>query len=130
MANQIDEDEPLDPVMEKVRVKMVRLLGISIGLMLLALITVLGAVVYKISQGSETSETETEADNTQPNLQTTNNIVLLENLEVDVPEGARVISSNLSSGNLLLDLRLSDGARQFWIVDLQSGDVKSRVSLK
>jgi hypothetical protein len=128
MANQIDEDEPLDPVMEKVRVKMVRLLGISIGLMLLALITVLGAVVYKISQGSETSETE--ADNTQPNLQTTNNIVLLENLEVDVPEGARVISSNLSSGNLLLDLRLSDGARQFWIVDLQSGDVKSRVSLK
>lgn len=128
MANQIEEEEPLDPVMEKVRVKMVRLLGISIGLMLLALITVLGAVVYKISQGSETSEGEVE--DSQPNTQPASNLVLLENLEVDVPEGARVISSNLSSGNLLLDLRLSDGARQFWIVDLQSGDVKSRVSLK
>lgn len=128
MANQIDEDEPLDPVMEKVRVKMVRLLGISIGLMLLALITVLGAVVYKISQGSETAESEVE--NTEPNLVPANNLVLLESLEVDVPEGARVIFSNLSSGNLLLDLRLSDGARQFWIVDLQTGTVKSRVSLK
>lgn len=128
MANQIDEDEPLDPVMEKVRVKMVRLLGISIGLMLLALITVLGAVVYKISQGSENSEGEVENINT--NSQPANNLVLLENLEVDIPQGARVISSNLSNGNLLLDLRLSDGARQFWIVDLQSGDVKSRVSLK
>ena len=128
MANQIDEDEPLDPVMEKVRVKMVRLLGISIGLMLLALITVLGAVVYKISQGSETSEGEVE-DN-QPNAQPASNLVLLENLEVNVPEGARVISSSLSNGNLLLDLRLSDGARQFWIVDLQSGDVKSRLTLK
>lgn len=128
MANQIDEDEPLDPVMEKVRVKMVRLLGISIGLMLLALITVLGAVVYKISQGSESSESE--VDNTQPNPLPASNLVLLENLEVDVPEGARVVSSQLSSGNLLLDLRLSDGARQFWIIDLQSGDVKSRVSVK
>lgn len=128
MANQIDEDEPLDPVMEKVRVKMVRLLGISIGLMLLALITVLGAVVYKISQGSETSESEVE-DN-QPNTQPASNLVLLENLAVDVPEGARVISSNLSQGNLLLDLRLSDATRQFWIVDLQTGDIKSRVTLK
>lgn len=128
MANQIEEDEPLDPVMEKVRVKMVRLLGISIGLMLLALITVLGAVVYKISQGSETSEEV--AEDIKPNPQAVSTLVLLENLEVDVPEGARVISSNLSQGNLLLDLRLSDGTRQFWIVDLQTGDVKSRVKLK
>lgn len=128
MANQIEEDEPLDPVMEKVRVKMVRLLGISIGLMLLALITVLGAVVYKISQGSETPEAE--AENIEPNTMPAQNLVLLENLAIDVPEGARVISSNLSSGNLLLDLRLSDGARQFWIVNLQTGDVLSRVTLK
>lgn len=128
MANQIEEDEPLDPVMEKVRVKMVRLLGISIGLMLLALITVLGAVVYKISQGSETPEAE--AENIEPNTMPVQNLVLLENLAIDVPEGARVISSNLSSGNLLLDLRLSDGARQFWIVNLQTGDVLSRVTLK
>lgn len=128
MANQIEEDEPLDPVMEKVRVKMVRLLGISIGLMLLALITVLGAVVYKISQGSETPAAE--AENIEPNTMPAQNLVLLENLEVDVPEGTRIISSNLSSGNLLLDLRLSDGARQFWIVNLQTGDVLSRVTLK
>jgi len=81
MANQIEEDEPLDPV----RVKMVRLLGISIGLMLLALITVLGAVVYKISQGSETAEAE--ADQSEQNVQPVQNLLLLETLAVDVPEG-------------------------------------------
>ena len=128
MANQIDEEEPLDPVMEKVRVKMVRLLGISIGLMLLALITVLGAVVYKISQGSESSKSEIE--DIQQNTQPVSTLTLLENPEVVLPEGARVISSNLSNGNLLLDLRLSNGARQFWIVNLQTGDVTSRVSVK
>ena len=128
MANQIDEDEPLDPVMEKVRVKMVRLLGISIGLMLLALITVLGAVVYKISQGSETADAE--SDNNASAISAKNNSVLLEALELELPQGARVISSSLFDNKLMLDLRMVDGARQFWIADLQTGKIISRVSVK
>lgn len=128
MANQIDEDEPLDPVMEKVRVKMVRLLGISIGLMLLALITVLGAVVYKISQGSESSEAETE-NNVSPTTESTGQS-FLETIELDLPEGARVISSNLSNGMIMFDLRMANGERQFWVANLGSGKIISRVKLK
>ena len=126
MANQIDEEEPLDPVMERVRVKMIRLLVVSIGIMLLGLITVLGAVVYKISQSSE--EAEVEADTTS--LPVVNTAPLLENLEVDLPDGARVISSNLSNQNLLLDLRMENGDRQFWVVDLQTGKIISKVTTK
>lgn len=128
MANQIDEDEPLDPIMEKVRVKMVRLLGVSIGLMLLALITVLGAVVYKISQGSESSEIEGD-DNSVSSSQVST-APLLEDLEVDLPEGARVVSSSISNNQIMFDLRMVDGERQFWIVNLQTGKVVSRVKIK
>ena len=128
MANQIDEDEPLDPVMEKVRVKMVRLLGISIGLMLLALITVLGAVVYKISQGSEASQEE--AENTSISNEQINQAKLLDNIKLKLPEEARIVSSGLSMNRLLLDLRMSAGSRQFWIVDLTNGKVISRVEFQ
>ena len=119
MANQIDEEEPLDPVMERVRVKMIRLLVVSIGIMLLGLITVLGAVVYKINQPSEDEEVAIEPTS-QPAV---NTAPLLEALEVDLPDDVRVISSSLSNQNLLLDLRLSNGDRQFWVIDLQTGKI-------
>ncbi len=128
MENKINEDEPLDPVMEKVRVKMVRLLGISIGLMLLALITVLGAVVYKISQGSQEAEGESEVNQSTSSEKSI--LPFLENLEVDLPEGARVVSSSLSNNNIMLDLRMVDGGRQFWILDLSSGKIISRITSK
>jgi hypothetical protein len=52
--SQINEDDleekPLDPEMEKVRRKMVRLLAVSIGIMFIGLMTVLGAIVYKFTQ--------------------------------------------------------------------------------
>ena len=48
-VNDDDLDEkPLDPEMEKVRRKMVRLLAVSIGVMFIGLMAVLGAIVYKI----------------------------------------------------------------------------------
>ena len=54
MANinpDIDGDEqPLDPAMERVRRKMIRLLAVSIGIMVIGLMAVLAAIVYKISQ--------------------------------------------------------------------------------
>lgn len=48
------DDKPLDPEMEKVRRKMVRLLGISIGIMFIGLMAVLGAIVYKFTRPAET----------------------------------------------------------------------------
>ena len=44
------EDKPLDPVMEKVRRKMVRLQLVSAGIMLVMFMAVLGAIVYKVTR--------------------------------------------------------------------------------
>ena len=48
-----DEEEPLDPAVEAVRVKMVRLLAVSGGIMMLGLMAVLLAIVYKVNQDVE-----------------------------------------------------------------------------
>jgi hypothetical protein len=127
MNTKIDEEEPLDPVMERVRVKMVRLLGISIGLMLLALITVLGAVVYKISQGSsEDAETQSTAPvGTQHSL-----LPMLETVEFLLPEGAEIRSSSLAGNRLLLELQLPGDSKEFWVLDLASGKIASKVSIR
>lgn len=53
-VNDDDLDEkPLDPDMEKVRRKMVRLLAVSIGVMFIGLMAVLGAIVYKFTQADD-----------------------------------------------------------------------------
>ena len=127
MANKIEEEEPLDPVMEKVRVKMVRLLMVSIGVMLIALMSVLFAVVYKVTKSDD--KTEAEPINNGAQTQEITNVPLKENIEVDLPDGASITSSNLVGNRLVLNVRLNDGQKQFWIVDLSTGTV-SRVTTK
>jgi len=47
-----EEEKPLDPTMEKVRRKMVRLLLVSSSTIVLALMAVLGSIVYKANRNS------------------------------------------------------------------------------
>ena len=42
-----EKDKPLDPAVEKVRKKLVRFVAINLGLLFLALMAVVGAIVYK-----------------------------------------------------------------------------------
>ncbi len=127
MADQINEEEPLDPVMERVRVKMVRLLVVSIGIMVIALMSVLYAVVYKVSKTED--KTEVEPVNNQATTNPVANVSLKENIEIDLPNGASVTSSSLVGNRLVLNVRLGDGQGQFWIIDLPTGAI-SRVTTK
>lgn len=128
MDKQIDEEQPLDPVMERVRVKMVRLLGISIGLMLIALLTVLGAVIYKINQPEKDNIAENQTNSSQAGHYSA--APILEAIAVDLPDGAKISSSNLSGNRMSVNFELQDGSHQLWIVDLQTGEVISRIEFK
>lgn len=123
----MEEEEPLDPVMERVRVKMVRLLGISIGLMLIALLTVLGAVIYKINQPDETSNAENGAISSQQGSWVAGPV--LEAITVDLPDGARVSQTSLSGNRLLINIQLADQSRELRIIDLETGKQLSRITL-
>ncbi|TCD15422.1 hypothetical protein [Oricola cellulosilytica] len=56
-----DADAPLDPAMERVRRRLARLLVISIGTMMIGLMAVLGAIVYKAGGSGRSGDTVREA---------------------------------------------------------------------
>jgi len=98
------EEEPLDPAVEAIRVKMVRLLAISGGIMMLGLMAVLVSIVYKVNQDSEPKAKPVIAD-------TVNDVV--------VPAGAQIVQTSQSDGRLMLTLKLSDGSTRIQLHDLK-----------
>ena len=129
MTNQIDDEEaPLDPVMERVRKKMIRLLVISMGTIFISLMVVVYTIVYKINTLPEDPEEEaTSSSQIQASFSSDD---FKKTVEVNSPVGAKLTSSQLEGNLLVLRFKLTGGENQVRIVDLLSGDVVSTVSIK
>ena len=110
MSNQ--EEEPLDPAVEAIRVKMVRLLAISGGIMMLGLMAVLISIVYKVTQDSSPAPKAATA------MASTNN-------EIVIPAGAEVVATSQSGGRITLTLRLQDGATAIQVHDASGALIAS-----
>jgi hypothetical protein len=95
-----DADKPLDPAMEKVRAKMVRLLMISLGIMMIGLMAVLYAIVHKMSAGPAVPAGTDGISST-----------------ITLPKGAQINGESLSGTRILFDLTLPDGKRELAIYD-------------
>jgi len=114
-VNDDDLDEkPLDPEMEKVRRKMVRLLVVSIGVMFIGLMAVLGAIVYKFTQrddapaqGSLVAGSSLQVPSDAP----------LEAVAA-LPAGFDVESVSLDGARIGFFGRAADGSRRLIIFDL------------
>lgn len=110
------EDKPLDPEMEKVRRKMIRLLVVSIGVMFLGVMAVLGGVVYKIiddsgSQGAGAGEP-------------------LREVMATLPDGFVVESVSLDGSQVLFFGRDRDGRGQGLIYDTSNGRLTVRIDIR
>ncbi len=117
------EEAPLDPTMERVRRKMIRLLAVSIGIMVIGLMAVLAAIVYKINQPA--GEVVTAARSELP-AQPLGEALAGEAITLD--PGTRILSHNLSDNTLSLETRLGDGSRQILLYDVASKRVVARIS--
>ncbi|WP_395449689.1 fimbrial protein [Aminobacter sp. UC22_36] len=105
-----EEDKPLDPSVERVRRKLVRFFIINIGLLFIALMAVLGGVVYK-SRTPEASAPVASGDIQVPaGSQISGEIVL--------PVGAKVMSQALSGNRISIDAELVDGSRTIFLYDI------------
>ena len=114
-VNQNDPDEePLEPKVEAIRVKMMRLLVVSGGIMMLGLMAVVISIVYKINQGSE---------------QATGQSVEPVTGEIALPSGARILSTALSGSRMMFTIEQDDGSREVLVYDAQ-GKLTSRFQLK
>lgn len=118
-----EEEKPLDPEMEKVRRKMVRLLGISLGIMFIGVMAVLIAVVYKINTAGDDEVID-------PTMQPEIPVMVSGNLEVVLPVGFVTTSFDLDGTRGAITGTTSDGKQHILIVDLKTGEIISDILLR
>jgi hypothetical protein len=107
-ANLPDEEKPLDPAVEAVRKRLARLLMVSIGIMMIGLFAVLGAIVYRLQD---------RAPAMQPDA------------AIMLPQGAAIISESLDGDRILLRLKLADGAEMMVIHSATDGALLGRLAV-
>ena len=115
-----DDDKPLDPAVEKVRRKIVRFMGINLGLLFLALMAVVIAIVYK-ARTSEPDKAEV------PVLAVPADGGMIEGT-IALPSGARVTSQSVS-GNRLSLLVEEGGVSTIYVYDMGVGRMVGRFAL-
>lgn len=120
-ANEnIEEEKPLDPATEKVRKKLVRFSAVFMGLNMLALMAVLGAIVYKIGGKSD------KAVNSDSQIMAPAGTGF--DRMVDIPDGAKIISSNYQTGIVSLTLQMPDGQQAVWFYNINEARISGKLS--
>ncbi|MFZ1774291.1 MAG: fimbrial protein [Rhizobiaceae bacterium] len=117
----LDDDKPLDPAVEQVRRKMVRFFIVNIGLLMVALMAVLGAIVYK-SFLQPKAPVAAPAAPSGPETALSGEIVL--------PAGSRILSQSLSGEKLALELELPGGIHVIQIHDAATGALIARHEIR
>lgn len=114
------EEKPLDPAAERVRRKMVRFVAVNLGLLFLAVMAVLVAVVYKTFDNDAPADAVSEI----PALDG----APLE-LDLPLPAGAKVLGHALSGNRVSLHIEAVDGQRSLLIYDVAARRVVARIAL-
>lgn len=111
------EEKPLDPALENVRRKMVRLQIVSVAIMVVSLMAVFGAVVYKTMR----IPTKPAASNVPSDAPVAATAAL--------PQGFTVQSTALSGSQVLFYGTLANGQRQAVVFDYAVGRIVATISL-
>lgn len=124
IENNDQEDKPLDPVMENVRRKMMRLQLVSGGIMLLMFMAVLAAIVYKINTRDGKPEAvassgEALAVPSDAPLKAT----------ATLPDSFAVSAVSNSGGQILFYGVMADGARKAFLFDIAAGRIVAEVTV-
>lgn len=125
MSNiEIDEleEKPLDPAMENVRRKLVRLQLVSGGIMLIMFMAVLAAIVYKVTRTDGKPESPISAGLSVPSEEPLTGAVAL-------PDGFNVSSVSQSNGQILFFGTLSSGARKAILFDIAAGRIVADIDV-
>ncbi|MCO5064749.1 MAG: fimbrial protein [Rhizobiaceae bacterium] len=119
-AFDTDDEKPLDPAVEKVRRKMIRFMGINLGLLFVALMAVVGAIVYKSRIATPTTaEPQALAVPAGAPLEGT----------IALPKGARVLSQSLSGDKISLLVEEAAGTQAIYVFDLGSNRMAGRFEI-
>lgn len=118
-----EEEKPLDPEMEKVRRKMVRLLVVSIGIMILGVMAVLAGVVYRVVQPDEENRVAAGQGLVVPSEGPVQR-------DASLPQGFVVDDVALDGPRILFFGRMADGSRRAYVLDVETGRMAAEITLK
>jgi len=99
--------------------------------MALGLAAVIAAIIYKLDERNDGAGIR--PDSTIPGVAARTGSLNAQTAiagAIDLPAGARIVSTSLEGGNALLTIALPDGAMQLLVVDLRSGKIFVRYDLK
>ena len=116
------DEEPLDPVMENVRRKMVRLQLVSAGVMLVMLMAVLGAIVYKVTRPDPAAVAQQGGVNVPSDAPLTGTVAL--------PQGFTTNDVALSGNQILFFGTLADGSGKAIVFDITAGRIVADLDVK
>jgi hypothetical protein len=117
------EDKPLDPVMENVRRKMMRLQLISGGIMLLMFLAVLAAIVYKITA----RDGKPEATSAAGSLVVPSDAPI--KATAALPDGFAVSAVSNAGSQILFYGVMADGARKALLFDIAAGRIVAEIDV-
>ncbi|RDL50205.1 hypothetical protein BLJAPNOD_01324 [Ensifer sp. M14] len=116
------EDKPLDPAMENVRRKMVRLQLVSAGVMLVMLMAVLGTIVYKLTRTDEKVPAQSAAI-AVPSEAPVNAVAAL-------PAGFTVTNVALSGSQVLFYGNLPGAEPRAIVFDITAGRIVADITVR
>ena len=105
-----EEDKPFDQSVERVRRKLIRFLIINLGLILSALMAVIGGVVYKSRTTTPVAAVAGCEITVPAGSQLSGDIVL--------PAGAKIVSQSLSSNRISINAEFADGSHTIFVYDI------------
>ncbi|OWO95188.1 hypothetical protein B5E41_08815 [Rhizobium esperanzae] len=115
------EEKPLDPAMESVRRKMVRLQIVSGAIMFVSLMAVFGAVVYKTMREPKETASTAAASGVPSDAPLAATLSL--------PLGFKVQSTSFSTGQILFYGETVEGTRKALVFDLRTGRTVADVTV-
>ncbi|MCR9136262.1 MAG: hypothetical protein NXI27_09725 [Alphaproteobacteria bacterium] len=118
-----EEEKPLDPEMEKVRRKMVRLLAVSLGIMFLGVMAVLAGVVYKVVNNEEDAPVRMTADTLAVPVDGPLDVTAA------LPAAFRIDSVSLDGSKILFYGQMTGGGPQAYIFDVATEQLVARVRI-
>lgn len=124
MTKPLDEesaDKPLDPAVERVRRRLVRFIGINLGILFIALMAVVAALVYRMN-ASAPAAPETAAGVVPSGEAFAEGLIAL-------PPGARVVSHAVSGNRLTLQVEFTDGRQAIFLYDMAEQRMSGRFDI-
>lgn len=119
-----EQEKPLDPAVENVRRKLVRFIIINLGILFIALMAVVIALVYRATRVTTPPQPAVVSDLPMPAEGG-----LLEG-EIALPVNARIVSHSLSGSVLSLQVELSGGERAIFLYDVTAARMIGRFAIR